>query len=176
MEAANKDIGNLQGMTENAKWNRAAGSVNTVTNARAQVQAEMRQCYRCGGTSHMAKECRFAGEKCHNCGKVGHIKRACRMKAVEKEEHTKGGREKHGRRANFMHKERDDGEEVFTMYHIKACEFTMYTMSEEIVIPRAERITKELKVNGQIVTYEVDTRCGYTIMSRGAFHKLFKDR
>ncbi|KAJ8384870.1 hypothetical protein AAFF_G00197800 [Aldrovandia affinis] len=25
------------------------------------------RCYRCGGSSHWANECRFAGGKCHNC-------------------------------------------------------------------------------------------------------------
>ena len=32
-----------------------------------------------------------------------------------------------------------------------------------------------IKVNGKNVIYEVDTGCGYTIMSRRAFYKLFGD-
>lgn len=54
-------------------------------------------------------------------------------------------------------------------------EMTVNNMHEEIIIPREEPIRKELKINGRSVTYEVDTGCGLTIMSRRAFQKLWKD-
>uniref|UniRef100_A0A8C9Z4H5 CCHC-type domain-containing protein n=1 Tax=Sander lucioperca TaxID=283035 RepID=A0A8C9Z4H5_SANLU len=66
------------------------------SDTRAKPQPDARKCYRCGGDSHLAKDCRFANEKCHNCGKVGHIKRACRTKTGQKERpyKVKGGRNK----------------------------------------------------------------------------------
>lgn len=93
----------------------------------------------------MTKDCRFA-KKCPNCGKVRHIKRACRMKAVpvgkEKSRHVQGERGKHDRRANFIQEESgvSYNEEVFTMYHMKASDMTMYNINEEIAIPREEPI------------------------------------
>lgn len=79
MEAANRDIQDLQGAREHAKWNRASGAVYKVNDVRSKTQQDTGTCYRCNGDNHLAKECRFAQEKCHNCGKVGHIKRACKM-------------------------------------------------------------------------------------------------
>ncbi len=40
-------------------------------------------CFRCGGTNHMSKDCKFAKEKCYKYGKIGHVKRVCRMKPQE---------------------------------------------------------------------------------------------
>lgn len=80
-------------------------------------------------------------------------------------------------RANFMDDNGDDSDsdEVLTIYRMNSCEMTMYNMHEEIIITREDPIRKELKVNGRSVTYEVDTGCGLTIMSRRAFQKLWKD-
>ncbi|XP_078029629.1 uncharacterized protein LOC144465141 [Epinephelus lanceolatus] len=96
MEAANRDIVDLHGMKEQGKWSRMAGSVNKVNDTRSKPQRDMKTCYRCGGDSHLAKDCRFANEKCHNCGKVGHIKRACRMKigGKDKTKNFKGEKSK----------------------------------------------------------------------------------
>nr|XP_033495922.1 uncharacterized protein K02A2.6-like [Epinephelus lanceolatus] len=177
MEAANRDIMDLHGMKEQGKWSRTAGSVNKVNDTRSKPQRDMKTCYRCGGDSHLAKDCRFANEKCHNCGKVGHIKRACRMKigGKDKTKNFKGEKSKQKKKANFMQEEDGDSDEVSTMYHMKDSAITMYNINDEIVIPREEPIKKEIKVNGKLVTYEVDTGCGYTIMSKKAFHKLFSD-
>ena len=66
--------------------------------------------------------------------------------------------------------------EVATMYHMKASIVTLFNIHDEIVIPRDEPIRKEPISNGQNVTYEEDTGCGYTIMSRRTFAKIFDDR
>ncbi|KAL3969421.1 ER membrane protein complex subunit 3 [Sarotherodon galilaeus] len=133
-------------------------------------QQIVRKCYRCGGLNHVAKDCRFVSEKCHNCGKVGHIKRVCRMKMEQK-----GGRGRQGKQAHFLEEENVESEEEGAeMHHIKASSVTMYNVHEEISIPREEPIRQKLKVNGQNVTFEVDTGCGYTIMSKESFKKLFE--
>lgn len=100
MEAAKKDIQDLNSKKENAKWNQAAGSVCKMTDTHTKGQSGNGKCYKCGGTNHLAKECRFAGEKCHNCGKVGHIKRAFRSKPadmgkIKDNKKTKRGSGKH---------------------------------------------------------------------------------
>lgn len=100
MEATKKDIQDLNSKKENAKWNQAAGSVCKMTDTHTKGQSGNGKCYKCGGTNHLAKECRFAGEKCHNCGKVGHIKRAFRSKPadmgkIKDNKKTKRGSGKH---------------------------------------------------------------------------------
>ncbi len=75
------------------------------------------------------------------------------MKTAEKEntKQINEERDKNDKRANFMQEEGSDGDnqEVFTVYHMKACDMTMYNMNEETVIPSEEPVLKELKVNGK---------------------------
>lgn len=100
------------------------------------MQQDTRTCYRCNQDNHIAKDCRFAKNKCHNCGKAGHINRACGMKNMGKvkTKHEKGEIGKYSKRANFMQDEGvdSDKEELFTMYHMKDSEATIYNMQEEI--------------------------------------------
>ncbi|XP_025999364.1 uncharacterized protein K02A2.6-like [Astatotilapia calliptera] len=169
MEAANRDIVDLKSMTEQSRFTKGLGAVNKMEDGGSTSQQVVRKCYRCGGLNHVAKDCRFVSEKCHNCGKVGHIKRVCRMKMEQK-----GGRGRQGKQAHFLEEENVESEEEGAeMHHIKAS-VTMYNVHEEISIPREEPIRQKLKVNGQNVTFEVDTGCGYTIMSKESFKKLFE--
>lgn len=39
-------------------------------------------CYRCGGTTHEPKDCRFKNVDCFTCGKRGHIAEVCRSKKM----------------------------------------------------------------------------------------------
>ncbi|CAI5661061.1 unnamed protein product [Oreochromis niloticus] len=170
MEAANRDIVDLKCMTEQSRFAKGLGAVNKMEDGGSTSQQVIRKCYRCGGLNHVAKDCRFVSEKCHNCGKVGHIKRVCRMKMEQK-----GGRGRQGKQAHFLEEENVESEEEGAeMHHIKASSVTMYNVHEEISIPREEPIRQKLKVNGQNVTFEVDTGCGYTIMSKESFKKLFE--
>lgn len=63
-QAAHRDIQDLQGAREHAKWNRASGSVYNVNNVHAKSQQDTGTCYRGNGDNHLAKDCRFAQEKC----------------------------------------------------------------------------------------------------------------
>lgn len=126
MEAANRDIVDLQGAKDY--------KVHKVSDVRAKTQQDVRSCYRCKGTNHVAMDCRFAKERCHNSGKVGHIKRACKMRDMggQKTTHVRGESGKFNKRANFMQEEGEDSdtEEVFTIYHVKDNESGIYNMQE----------------------------------------------
>ena len=48
---------------------------------------DLKECYRCGGTSHHPANCRFKTQSCHHCKAVGHIARMRRKK--RRDESTK---------------------------------------------------------------------------------------
>ena len=47
-------------------------------------------CYRCGGSSHKAAQCKFLKAKCHNCGKIGHLKCMCKSTKTQATVNTVG--------------------------------------------------------------------------------------
>lgn len=48
---------------------------------RNQSGQSSRQCYRCGGSNHESRNCRFKDVTCNNCGKMGHLRRVCSSSA-----------------------------------------------------------------------------------------------
>ncbi|CAI5685796.1 unnamed protein product [Oreochromis niloticus] len=112
----------------------------------------------------------------HAGGKVPQLRQGgTHKKGLPNENGTKGGCGRQGKQAHFLEEENVEREEERTeMHHIKASSVTMYNVHEEISIPREEPIRQKLKVNGQNVTFEVDTGCGCTIMSKETFKKLFE--
>ncbi len=123
IETANKDM---------ADFHREKG--NQVSTTFFKVYTEERSnlkgagmCYRCGGTNHKSKDCKFAKANCYKCGQIGHEKRVCRMKPQESAS-NKGKktrtweRGKHSKRANYLQEE-ELCEEVFTMYSIQTAKY-----------------------------------------------------
>ncbi|KAI4895675.1 hypothetical protein NFI96_020671 [Prochilodus magdalenae] len=177
MESANKDIRDLQGhLFEEAgattRMSRGHATVHRVSSAEHKVQQRVQACYRCKG-QHSAAGCRFAAELCHNCGKRGHIKRACRSKPayspLQKGEHRapRGGKmAEKNKRAHLVREESENNEEDASEIH------TIYSVRQQI--RGVEPITKIVKVNGTEVTFEVDTGCGVTVISKEQYSKMWK--
>lgn len=123
-------------------------------------------CYRCKG-QHTPAECKFETELYHNCGKqgVGHIKKACRLKAgntngqraLSKRQRTKGRAPEKVQWVNQLRWEGESDTEDMSFH-------TIFSMTQDL--PKVAPITRTININGMEVTYEVDTGCGVTIISK----------
>ncbi|KAL7853111.1 hypothetical protein SRHO_G00188960 [Serrasalmus rhombeus] len=176
IESASKDVKEMQGKLAedtalHARVPKTQVGVHKVSADK--TQRKFPSCYRCKG-QHNAAECKFATELCHNCGKRGHIKKACRSKAGnshvqkatfkgQKGESRGPGKEQ---RANQLRGEEGSDTEDMSFH-------TIYSMSEELT--KVAPITRTMKVNGMKVTFEVDTGCGVTILSKQQYTQLWKE-
>lgn len=165
IEAANKDMVDLH----RDKGNRMGTTVFKMDTGEKNKSSVTGLCYRCGGSNHGPKDCRFANEKCYNCGKMGHVKRVCRMKAqemgVDKDrKFWKWGRGNQSKKANYLQEEEEEeedrDEDVFTMYSIEAPQ------------PHVPPITQILLVNEYPVKFEIDTGCSVTVVSQREYGKM----
>lgn len=175
MESASKDVRDLQGRLAedtalNARVTKTQVSVHKVSADK--TQRKFPSCYRCKG-QHTAAECKFATELCHNCGKRGHIKKACRskpgnsnvQKATSKGQRGEGKGPRREQRTNQLRGEGESDTEDMSFH-------TVYSMSQEL--SKVAPITRILNVNGIKVTFEVDTGCGVTILSKRQYIQLWK--
>ena len=175
MESASKDVKEMQWKLAedtalHARVPKTQAGVHKVSADK--TQRKFPSCYRCKG-QHNAAACKFATELCHNCGKRGHIKKACRWKAGtshvqkatfkgQKSESKGPGKEQ---RANQLRGEGESDTEDMSFH-------TMYSMSEELT--KVAPLTRTMNVNGLKVTFEVDTGCGVTILSKQQYTQLWK--
>ncbi|KAK0139329.1 hypothetical protein N1851_024035 [Merluccius polli] len=176
METATRDVRDLQLKTLDGTVSKAAPQLlvhNVESNHKGQGKATPLTCYRCGG-EHMAKDCRFINEKCHACGKKGHVKRVC--KSSPSAGHQLRGEGKH---KQFGKSFRNDKKQ--SAHHISEFPesvtsdegevFTIYKLTEP-KITKVDPITAQLNLNKNIVTFEVDTGCSVTILSKTEYAKL----
>ncbi|KAL6480987.1 hypothetical protein MHYP_G00090670 [Metynnis hypsauchen] len=175
IESASKDVREMQGKLSedtalHAHLPKEQVGVHKVSADK--TERKFPSCYRCKG-QHSAAECKFATELCHNCGKRGHIQKACRSKAgnshVQKAIFKGRKGESRGpgneQRANQLGGEegRDTEDMSFN---------TIYSMSEELI--KVAPITRTMNVNGMKITFEVDTGCGVTILSKQQYTQLWR--
>jgi len=161
IEAANKDMVDLH----KDKGNQMGTNVFKMDTGEKSKSSVTGMCYRCGGSNHGPKDCRFANEKCYNCGKIGHVKRVCRMKpqetGVDKDrKFWKWGRGNQSKMANYLQEEEEDQSEVFTMYSLE---------TPQSHVPS---ITQTLFVNECPVKFEIDTGCSVTVLSQMEYEKM----
>ena len=98
-------------------------------------------CKQCGNKGHQPWECRYKDSKCHKCHKVGHLANVCRSKSTDKQ----GGETKWI--GSYVDREECD-------------ELPLYTINGKLNKP----FIVELLVKGEVITFEVDTDTGVTIM------------
>ena len=120
---------------------------------------EKPKCYRCSSEDHLANTCRFKDIMCNKCHRRGHIAKACRTRRQS----TDGKRMAVNHisptdRSIDVHNDYNSGDDVI---HIHA--FTGLTSPYSI----------ELFINGTLMTFEIDTGSGVSIISEETYYKHF---
>jgi len=110
-------------------------------------QSQSGGCYRCGGTNHAARDCRYKESQCHKCKKKGHLAKVC---------HTKKTQDK-------------KTDPLPTKWVEEIEEAPIYHVGDKSHPP----FIVELLVNGKPVTFEVDTGAAVTILSQEVYHRVF---
>lgn len=171
MESANKNVQDLQ-MKVGAMSCNAVRSGESRSHGNWQTDKE---CYRCK-EKHSPTDCRFKKEKCHACGMIGHLARACRNKKKKNAEKRMDKRSREGRGRNFKQERKvhycssrmaEESEEAqpFPLYHVQGGD-------EEV---REPPYKVGMDLNGEPVTFEVDTGCSFTILNQRTFCEKVKN-
>lgn len=136
----------------------------------------LKDCYRCNG-KHLPSDCRFKTEKCHACGMTGHIARACRNRKKEdaekrterrpRERERRGARESSARYQSHRVSEGSDPSDEHA--------FSLYSVKGNIGLEREPPYRVCMGVNGEPVTFEIDTGCSFTIMNESTFKEKVKN-
>ena len=166
----------METATENTKCiNRAIGIglQEEVDNVNV-LQKKSSDCFRCGA-KHDARECKYKELKCFGCGKFGHPKFNCRSTGTSKGPGWKaGGRNqsqqvrKPGQNRNYDLTEADLEEELFNLFTVQECGRNKTSKSIQ-----KEPLLTSLCLDGQEITFQVDTGAALTVMSQEVYEKHF---
>lgn len=146
METAAKDVAELQ-------QTGAEGPVHKLQLVASNQKPSAAGCFKCGGT-HKPANCRFVDTVCHNCRKKGHLARKCHNARQPRQ--NRGNR----RGATYMLEENDE---------VEHCTHWLYNLRED---NRVEPYREQLSVNGQDITFEIDTGAGLTVLSEKTYRKM----
>ena len=133
-------------------------------------QVTEQSCYRCGKPGHLASKCRVSKEViCRKCKKVGHMQRACRSQP--KQYAPARGKKQSSRRGTSASVHQVEGEE--TDDDNDNLRYLFLVRSEHA---RAPPITAEVRVDGRLISMEVDTGASTSVMSESQFRELWPGR
>lgn len=120
-------------------------------------------CMRCGRNNHFAKECRTDKNKlkCTACNKNGHVSRVCITTLQSKASHAGKSSQKQNT-TNQVQKAERDSYGVFNVVNVY-----QNTNSSD-----AEHYYTDINIEGEQVTFEVDSGSAYTFLPRSQFKKL----
>ena len=111
-------------------------------------------CFRCGDTSHMADHCVHIRTECNFCHKVGHLKKVCLKK-------KKWLKRKGDAKSDKVHLVSVDQEES-SIFHI------ISDVKDRVPF------SVEVRLQGQSVSFQIDTGCGVSIVSYEDYMKFCK--
>ena len=128
-------------------------------------------CFRCGGTNHLADECRFKDTVCRACQKKGHIERVCRSKPSgnRTQRPTPKPRQRysqarvHAVSETAPHQTLFDSDDEFAIHYVRA--------------PRDSKppapIFVQAQVNDRNLRMELDTGAGVSVLPTSMYQQYF---
>ena len=134
-------------------------------------------CYRCGRVDHQSAHCPFKTAQCHNCGKQGRIQAACRQPKKQTFPTNKRGR----RRGNYFQtrgrgRSQGQGRSIRTVQEEPDnLEFDLNNIRRlyQVNTNTDKPYTVDLKLNGKVLTMEIDTGACVSLISEQTFKQLF---
>lgn len=114
-------------------------------------QVNSNQCKVCGATWHDANKCRFKDYKCRICRLKGHLQKVCPNKSKLPARNKMGKPEQ----THFVQEDSDE-EYLYKILEGSASEYQV-----------------ELKLNSQVICFDVDTGCHSTIVPKKVFQEKF---
>ena len=129
-------------------------------------QSERQPCHRCGGTNHLASECRFKDAKCRRCRKKGHIARVCRSRVQgqpTRQQSNSSGHQRKPRQTNLASQDTEeidsDTSDSYEMFNIRGTQGQPY------------RVTVQL--NNCNLEMEIDTGASLSIISDETYQSFW---
>ena len=161
METAVKQAQDLQGQPKSAqvhKLQQKSSFSKTKLKGFAQLKGK---CFRCGSTQHQADKCSHKEAVCNKCGTKGHLQSVC-LKSQQQGKSRSDQQRKPGK--GVTHKAHE-------MQHIdegdNAVTYDLFSLNGS----RDDRYLAQVRVEGQMLTMEVDTGSAVTIMNEHEFRK-----
>jgi len=118
------------------------------------VRGEVKQCYKCGQSSHRPTQCSYKSAKCHNCGKLGHLKKMCRQGQHPPSKQRSDGKDATKKRIGTVRETSTSDSEG------------LYTISDKSLI---KPFTVDVKLNGKPLSMELDTGATVSLISQNTF-------
>lgn len=116
---------------------------------------DSKTCGRCGGP-HASQSCKFKDATCYKCNKTGHIAKACRSSGP-KQQHRHQHQPRPTRHTTHLMEEAShsaSGEENFNLFNVG-----------NLQSARPTPIDVEMIVNGEQVTFQLDTGASLTVLT-----------
>lgn len=113
------------------------------------------ECYRCGGASHKASDCKFKDADCHYCKKKGHIARVCRSRL--RKQKTKQAHQ-------LTEESQTEFEDAHDMYML------LRTSGN-----KSKPIKVKMQVHNEELLVEVDTGASCSVISEEMHNKLWSN-
>ena len=128
-------------------------------------------CFRCGGTNHLADECRFKDTVCRACQKKGHVERVCRSKPSGNRTQRPTPKPRQRYSQALVHAVSEtaprqtlfDSDDEFAIYYVRA--------------PREGKppapIFVQAQVNDRNLRMELDTGAGVSVLPTSMYQQYF---
>ena len=123
-----------------------------------------RECYRCGGTRHLADACAFKNKECFGCKQIGHIRKKC---------HSSKRRPWPSAAKVNCNQARVDLDADKMEWEVNSCMnfLSLYSFGARNN-KRHDPVMVTLELNGVQVEMEVDTGAAVSVMSSSCYDRI----